>query len=203
MLQIGLSRLCKAMVMYEDVVAANRAVMLLNTISRGIESGRLFCALWKFGFLADRSFLTIAARKAAAPDIVLIAACAHVELPPSIKDWINLWLSTRNGRPKALAAIVEGDESVGTARPPLFQLQEIARLGGIDFFSTRGSTEGGRHCPRRRFPARDKFLKDRAFCVRINTRCNTDLGRLLQSGARQISSTMRPAPGCRCGRRDY
>lgn len=129
--------------MYEDVVAGNRAMLLLSTIARGIESGRIFCALWKFGFLADRSLLTIAAREAAAADIVLIALGAGAELPPLIQKWINLWLSTRNGQPKVLAAVVGEEESHGTAATILLQLQELARLGGVDFFSTKGATEVG------------------------------------------------------------
>jgi hypothetical protein len=135
----------RALVMYEDTVLGNRALEALNNITRRVETpGRLLCSLWRFFFLSDRSMLEMAAAEAAGSDIILIAFSAASELPSGVNEWINLWLSTRNKRPKALVAFADEEAAGDRASPGLFaRLREVARLGRMDFFPANGGTVGG------------------------------------------------------------
>ena len=135
----------RALVMYEDTALGNRALAALNNITRRVETpGRLLCSLWRFFFLSDRSMLEMAAAEAAGADIILIALSAASKLPSEVNDWINLWLSTRNKRPKALVAFADEEAAGDRASSSLFpRLRELARLGRMDFFPANSGTVGG------------------------------------------------------------
>jgi hypothetical protein len=139
----GTGVILRALVMYEDTVLGNRALAALNSIARRVETpGRLLCSLWRFFFLSDPSMLEMAAAEAQGADIIIIALPAESELPSEVNEWIRLWLSARNKRPKALVAFA--DEEAAGASPRLFtRLREVARLGRMDFFPTSGGTVGG------------------------------------------------------------
>jgi hypothetical protein len=134
----------KVLVMYEDAKAGNRALANLNRIAGSLAGqGRLWCALWEFGFLVDHSLLHIASREAVAADVVLLAFSSEVVLPEGMNKWFNLWLGTKHACPVALGVIADKEDADGDATEGYLQLQELARRGNMDFFATGGQSEGG------------------------------------------------------------
>jgi len=130
----------KAWVLYENAAIGNRALMLLHRVAGGIEgTGRMLCALLRLDCLADGKLSKALAQEAQAADIIVVATHDGRELPHAFKDWISLWISAKAGRPAALAVVLDVNENQrGGRRGVAFQLAEVARLGGLDFFATGG-----------------------------------------------------------------
>jgi hypothetical protein len=128
----------KVWVLYENAALCNRALALLNRVTRNIEgTGLVVCAISRLSAFGDPLLAKILAHETGAADLIIIAASGDVQLPHSLKNLISLWLATRAGRPTALAAVFDAVECRdGGGRDLVGKLAGVARIGGLDFFCT-------------------------------------------------------------------
>jgi hypothetical protein len=128
-----------------DFAAGRRAEVVLERVNQHFAGqGRLICSLWSFDFLAESVFRQQAAAEALGADIVVIAAHGEADFSEVIKDWVSLWVSQKEDRPKTLVCAFDWSRG---ATPGLkriaSQLKQVAQLGNMDFFSNREDQEMG------------------------------------------------------------
>jgi hypothetical protein len=124
---------------YEDLETGKRAMKTYEYMAQQLGGDCLFAnQMWKFDVLAVPRLKEIAAKDAAAAEIIIISAHEGRELPRDVKAWIELWLAHKT-QAAALVGLF-GGESVDT--PVRSYLAEIARRAGIEFFSQPGIWPG-------------------------------------------------------------
>lgn len=133
----------KVWVLYDNVALCNRALALLNRVTRSIAgTGQILCAISRLSAFGDPLLANILAHETEAADLILIAASRDIELPHGLKNAISLLLAARAGRLAALAAVLDPAESRdGGGRGFAQQLAVVAREGGVDFFCTMDKQE--------------------------------------------------------------
>jgi hypothetical protein len=141
----GMIQDIRVVVACADFAANRRAEAVLERVNRRFAGqGRLTCSLWSFDLLAVPVFRQQAAAAAVAADIIVIAAHGEADFSEVIKDWVSLWVSQKEDRPKALLCAL--DWSRGATRGVnriAAQLKQVAQLGNMDFFSNREDKEMG------------------------------------------------------------
>lgn len=124
---------------YEDLETGKRAMKTYEYMVEQLGAQCLFSnQMWKFDVLAVPKLREIAAKDAAAAELILISAHEGKQLPREVKAWIDLWLSY-NTQASALVGLF-GRESVET--PVRSYLAGVARRAGIEFFAQPGIWPG-------------------------------------------------------------
>lgn len=128
---------------YQDFSSGLWAKEFFNRLVR--DHGRLFrflCHLWKFDFLLAPGLSDQAVAEATDADMIVIATHNQTELPPVVKDWVELWLR-RTRTPGALVALLDGlQPPVGSPCAVGTYLSEVAERAQMKFFCKRlGSPE--------------------------------------------------------------
>src|SRR5215472_17322151 len=78
---------------YEDLETGKRAMKTYDYLVEHLGEQCLFAnQMWKFDVLAVPKLREIAARDAAAAEIIIIAAHEGRDLPTEVKSWIEMWL---------------------------------------------------------------------------------------------------------------
>ncbi len=120
---------------YEDLETGKRAMKTYDYLVEHLGDQCLFSnQMWKFDVLVVPKLKEIAAKDAAAADIIIVSAHEGNDLPPEVKAWAELWLSYR-ARPSALVGLFEG-ESVDF--PVRDYLASVAKRANIEFFCQPG-----------------------------------------------------------------
>ena len=89
--------------------------------------------MWKFDVLGISNLRQIAAKDAAAADIIIISCHGH-ELPTEVKAWIELWLSEQ-AHPIALVALMaSADETPIDTHDLRTYLAGVAQRGQMELF---------------------------------------------------------------------
>jgi len=132
-----------AVVACADFAANRRAEAVLERVSRRFAGrGRLTCSPWSFALLAVSVWRRQAAAEAAAADVIVIAAHGEADFSEVIKDWVSLWVSQKEDRPKALVCALDWSQGATRGLSQIVsQLKQVARLGNMDFFSNREDKE--------------------------------------------------------------
>src|SRR6185503_20235368 len=86
--------------------------------------------MWKFDVLAVPKLKDIAAKDAAAAEIIIISAHGGCDLPADVKTWIQMWLGYKT-EASALVALFDGNNNFNPAR---VYLADIASRAQIEFF---------------------------------------------------------------------
>jgi hypothetical protein len=124
---------------YEDLETGKRAMKTYEYMVEQLGNQCLFAnQMWKFDVLVVPKLKEIAAKDAAAAEIIIVSAHEGRELPRDIKNWLELWL-TYKSQTTALVGLF-GAESVET--PVRTYLEEIARRAKIAFFCQPGIWPG-------------------------------------------------------------
>ncbi|HWD93702.1 MAG TPA: hypothetical protein VG938_15280 [Verrucomicrobiae bacterium] len=124
---------------YEDLETGKRAMKTYEYLVEQLGSQCIFAnQMWKFDVLAVPKLKEIAAKDAAAAEIIIISAHEGRELPKEVKAWMELWLNYKS-QTTALVGLF-GGESVET--PLRSYLEEIARRAKIAFFCQPGIWPG-------------------------------------------------------------
>jgi hypothetical protein len=127
-------------VAYEDFSTGNHALNIFERLFPGLGQPPLFSThnVWKFDLLEIAKFREIAAREAAAADIILISAHGPGELPTTVKRWMELWITQRHSDPGALVVLLDGIKKPGLEdlRAEAY-LRDCAIRAGMDFFIQR------------------------------------------------------------------
>ena len=129
---------------YEDLETGKRAIKTYDYMVEHLGDQCLFTnQMWKFDVLAVPKLREIAAKDAAAADIIIISAHEGNELPHEVKSWIEKWLSYKT-RASALVGLF-GAESVDN--PVRDYLSAVAKRAKIEFFCQPGLWPGksGKH----------------------------------------------------------
>jgi hypothetical protein len=98
---------------------------------------------WPFGLLAARWIREHAIKVAAAADMIILAADGALELPRSVKDWIEGGLGGKGQRPVALVALLD-DYPICLGEPPPLcaYLTRLAQQRNAQFFCNLGPCRG-------------------------------------------------------------
>jgi len=124
---------------YEDLETGKRAMKTYDYLVEHLGDQCLFAnQMWKFDVLSVSKLREIAAKDAAAADIIMIAAHEGNQLPREVKAWIEQWLSYKT-HASALVGLF-GVESVDN--PVRDYLAGIAKRAKIEFFCQPGLWPG-------------------------------------------------------------
>lgn len=96
--------------------------------------------MWKFDVLAVPKLREMAAKDAAAADIIIVAAHGASELSEEVKKWIEMWLAEK-GNAIALVALFDC-LSAAQENPIRDYLADVARRGHMEFFAQPGRWPG-------------------------------------------------------------
>jgi hypothetical protein len=88
--------------------------------------------------LAVPKLKDMAAKDAAAAEIIIISGHSGRDLPAEVKSWIEMWLGYKT-EASALVALFEGESEFNPARD---YLADIAKRAKIEFFSQPGIWPG-------------------------------------------------------------
>jgi hypothetical protein len=129
--------LFNVVVAYEDFTTANQA---RKVFARWLQQARTqveIChTMWKFSLLQNQKLKEMAARDAAAAEIVMIATQEDRDLPEEVKSWIALWLEQRGAQNAVLIVVSrrlnDQGEGLGSIRP---YLREVAQRGKMEFIA--------------------------------------------------------------------
>jgi hypothetical protein len=129
----------KVVVVYDDVPAGNHAIRVLARMFHEPEDKvALRPRLWRFDFLEDTDWLSMALADAVNADIVVISASSPRGLEPSLANWIELCMARKEGSAAAIVVLFGSPESLdGPASPRLQFVEKAARKAGLDFFAPR------------------------------------------------------------------
>ena len=109
---------------YEDLETGKRAIKTYEYMVEQLGNECLFSnQMWKFDVLAVPRLKEIAAKDAAAADIIIVSAHEGNHLPIEVKAWMESWLSYKS-QASALVGLF-GNESVNS--PVRNYLAEVAR----------------------------------------------------------------------------
>jgi hypothetical protein len=88
---------------------------------------------WSFDGLGIREARNAAASAARKADIVAVCASAQLELPGTIRGWLDMWVWLLDGEEPALAALFESSTAPQIASVRDY-LSCIARRAQVEFF---------------------------------------------------------------------
>ena len=125
---------------YEDFETGKHAKKTYDYLAEHLGRDCQFSQqMWKFDVLAVPKLRDIAARDAAAADIIIVSAHGTNPLPDEVTSWIQMWLA-EGCRAIALVALFDSEEYLDN--PARAQLAAAARRGGMEFFSQPGLWPG-------------------------------------------------------------
>ena len=100
--------------------------------------------MWKFDVLGLGKLREMAAKDAAAADIIIISCRGDNELPEPLKAWVELWLAEK-GRALALVALFDHPQDhLFQSRAVRDYLAGVARRGNMAFFAETENESGHR-----------------------------------------------------------
>src|ERR1043166_1345464 len=125
---------------YETLAAAIRVKVMADRLACDLRPAcKLNCEFWRFDLLGHPSFSAKAISDACQADMVIIAARGDADLVGDVKSWFESWLPQRRPGHSALVALLDEDRTVPGSPPALCgHLQQLAALGGMDFFCQAG-----------------------------------------------------------------
>jgi hypothetical protein len=123
----------KAVLIYETFTGGERARGFLDKLASA--SGRtLEEQMWSFDGLRIREARNAAASAARKADVVAVSASARLELPGTVRVWLDMWLWLLDGQKPALVALLDS-----SAAPNFVRVREhldcIARRAKLEFFA--------------------------------------------------------------------
>jgi hypothetical protein len=129
----------KVVILYDDIPAGQHAVRVLaNMLRKAGEELELCTQLWRFDFLEDSDWFSVALAEAGHADIVVIATSSAHGLKDSVKRWVKRCLALKSGTSAAVVSLLGPAGSLDGPDSPRFQfLQCSVREAGLDFFAPR------------------------------------------------------------------
>jgi hypothetical protein len=120
---------------HEDSATGARAEEFCQTLAKCLSRTPAFSKeMWLLTELRTAQLKTIAAREAAAADLVIISFHHAEILPDEVKSWIRLWLKQRGRRPAVLLALFD-PPYLGTSSSIQAYLREVALRGNMEFLA--------------------------------------------------------------------
>jgi hypothetical protein len=125
---------------HEDSVTGARAEEFCQTLSRSLGlSCELTKELWLLTELRTTDLRAIAAKEAAAAELVIISVHHAETLPNEVKSWIELWLKQKGRRSVVLLALFDPPHR-GTSGSIQAYLRAVAERGNMEFLARSEET---------------------------------------------------------------
>ena len=120
---------------HEDSVTGLRAEEFCQSLVRGLaRTPEISKEMWLLTELRTAPLRAIAAREAAAADLVIVSVHHAETLPSEVKSWIDLWLKQRTRRPAVLLALFD-PPYLGTSSSIQAALRDVAQRGNMEFLA--------------------------------------------------------------------
>ena len=120
------------MLIYESFAAGVRARWFCEKLACALDLA-LEEKMWNFDVLMIREVRNAAASAARKADLLIVSVSGQVELPSTIRAWLDMWLWLLDKDKPALVALINSP-AARNAAPIRAYLGAIARGSGIDFF---------------------------------------------------------------------
>lgn len=125
------------LVVFDDYATGCHAHETLLIAEAALGDQKFNLRFWGFEQIQNPSLGGVAAREAAAADLVFFATADDGDLPPAIKEWIELWEDHLEDGRFGLAVMLNGRRSAeGEPSPGFLFLNQVARRHGADFCHT-------------------------------------------------------------------
>jgi hypothetical protein len=132
---IEVNSVLNVVIVYEDLETGRRAMKTYDYMVEHLGEQCLFAnQMWKFDVLAVPKLREMAAKDAAAAEIIIVSGHAGNELPKEVRAWVDQWISYKT-HASALVGLF-GSESV--SNPARDYLATAAKRAGIEFFCQPG-----------------------------------------------------------------
>lgn len=120
---------------YENFESGKQAKATYDFLVENLGTNCKFSSqMWKFDVLGIPKLREMAAKDAAAADIVILACKGSNRLPIEVKAWIELWLAEKNNS-IALVALFEAPEgNLEQLEATREYLSSVAKRGQMEFF---------------------------------------------------------------------
>jgi hypothetical protein len=120
---------------HEDSATGARAEEFCQTLAKCLgRTSEISKEMWLLTELRASQLRAIAAREAAAADLVIVSLHHAETLPNEVKSWIDLWLKQKRSRPAVLLALFD-PLYLGTSSSIQVYLREVARRGNMEFLA--------------------------------------------------------------------
>ena len=120
---------------HEDSATGARAEEFCQTLAKCLgRTSEISKEMWLLTELRTSQLRAIAAREAAAADLVIVSLHHAETLPNEVKSWIDLWLKQKRSRPAVLLALFD-PLYLGTSSSIQVYLREVARRGNMEFLA--------------------------------------------------------------------
>ena len=125
---------------HEDSATGARAEEFCQTLSRSLDrSCELTKEMWLLTELRTADLRAIAAKEAAAAELVIISVHHAETLPNEVKSWIELWLKQKGRRSIVLLALFDPPYR-GTSSSIQAYLRAVAERGNMEFLARSEET---------------------------------------------------------------
>ena len=125
---------------HEDSATGARAEEFCQTLSRCLDrSCELSKEMWLLTELRTADLRAIAAKEAAAAELVIISVHHSETLPNEVKSWIELWLKQKSRRSLVLLALFDPPYR-GTSSSIQAYLRAVAERGNMEFLARSEET---------------------------------------------------------------
>ena len=120
---------------HEDSATGARADEFCQTLYRCLSRDcKITREMWLLTELRTPQLRSIAAREAAAADLVIVSVHHAETLPKEVKTWIDLWVKQKRSRPAVLLALFD-PLYLGTSGSIQACLREVAQKGKMEFLA--------------------------------------------------------------------
>jgi hypothetical protein len=122
---------------YDDVPASQHAMHILADVAANFgDKLELRPQLWRFQFLEDPDWRTLAAKDVLNANMLIISTSSENELPAAVRSWFSSCLTQRRGANLAVVALLGTADKMDEPYSPRFQLvQRAVREASFDFFA--------------------------------------------------------------------
>jgi len=118
---------------HEDTATGARTEEFCRTLAQCLSPNCVLAKeLWPLTELRTTQLRAIAAKEAAAADLVIVSVHHSEALPSEVKSWIDLWLKQRSSRPAVLLALFD-PPYLGTSSSIHAYLEDVASKGNMEF----------------------------------------------------------------------
>ncbi len=120
---------------HEDSTTGARTEEFCESLVRSLNQDCKFSKeMWLLTELRTSQLRTIAAREAAAADLVIVSVHHAETLPEEVQSWIDLWVKQKRSRPAVLLALFD-PLYLGTSSSMQAYLRQVAQKANMEFLA--------------------------------------------------------------------
>jgi hypothetical protein len=120
---------------HEDSATGARADEFCQTLAKCLSRNCVIAKeMWLLTELRTAQLRAIAAREAAAADLIVISVHHAETLPDEVQSWIELWLKQKGSRHPVLLALFD-PLYLGTSSSIQTYLRDVAKRGNMEFLA--------------------------------------------------------------------